>query len=64
MGILIGEEAPDFTAEACTASGQVVDSFNLHQNIDQRYAVLLPDGFHIRLSFRDPCTVKQSCGLK
>ena len=40
MGILIGEEAPDFTAEACTASGQVVDSFNLHQNIDQRYGVL------------------------
>ena len=40
MGLLIGEEAPDFTAEACTADGEVIDSFNLHQHIDQRYGVL------------------------
>ncbi|MDP6947767.1 MAG: peroxiredoxin [Arenicellales bacterium] len=40
MGLLIGEEAPDFTAEASTAGGGVVDSFNLHQHIDQRYGVL------------------------
>jgi peroxiredoxin 2/4 len=40
MGLLIGEEAPDFTAEACTVDGEVVDSFNLHQHIDQRYGVL------------------------
>lgn len=40
MGLLIGEEAPDFTAEACTADGEAIDSFNLHQHIDQRYGVL------------------------
>ena len=40
MELLIGEEAPDFTAEACTANGEVVDSFNLHQHIEKRYGVL------------------------
>ena len=40
MDLLIGEEAPDFTAEACTAGGEVVDNFNFHQYIDQRYGVL------------------------
>ena len=40
MRLLIGEEAPDFTAEACTAAGEAIDSFNLHQHIDQRYGVL------------------------
>ena len=40
MALLIGEEAPDFTAEACTAMGEIVDTFNLHQHIDQRYGVL------------------------
>ena len=40
MALLIGEEVPDFTAEACTATGEIVDTFNLHQHIDQRYGVL------------------------
>ena len=26
MALLIGEEAPDFTAEACTAAGEIVDT--------------------------------------
>ncbi len=40
MGLLIGEEAPDFTAQACTATGELVEHFNLHDQISRRYAVL------------------------
>ena len=40
MTLLIGKEAPDFTADACTPDGQLLEGFNLHQEIDQRYGVI------------------------
>ena len=40
MTLLIGKEAPDFTADACTPDGQLFEGFNLHQEIDQRYGVI------------------------
>lgn len=40
MTLLIGKEAPDLTADACTPDGQLLEGFNLHQEIDQRYGVI------------------------
>ncbi len=40
MTLLIGKEAPDFTADVCTPDGQLLEGFNLHQEIDQRYGVI------------------------
>ncbi|MCP4953926.1 MAG: peroxiredoxin [Proteobacteria bacterium] len=40
MTLLIGKEAPNFTADACTPDGQLLEGFNLHQEIDQRYGVI------------------------
>ena len=40
MTLLIGKEAPDFTADACTPDGQLLEGFNLHQEIDKRYGVI------------------------
>lgn len=40
VGVLVGREAPDFTAPAVLGSGEIVDTFNLKQATDGRYAVL------------------------
>ena len=40
MSILVGKKAPDFTAPAVLANGQVVDSFNLAENVDGKYAIV------------------------
>lgn len=40
MGLLIGEEAPDFTTEACMATGKLVEHYTLHDQINRRYAIL------------------------
>lgn len=40
MGVLVGKQAPDFTAAAVLGNGQIVDSFNLKAAIKDKYAVL------------------------
>ena len=33
MGVLVGRQAPDFTAAAVLGNGEIVDSYNLHETI-------------------------------
>ena len=40
MGVLVGRQAPDFTAAAVLGNGEIVDSFNLHQAINGKKAVV------------------------
>ncbi len=40
MSVLVGRKAPDFTAAAVLGSGEIVDSFNLLENIEGKKAVL------------------------
>ena len=40
MTLIIGKEAPDFTADACMADGKLLEKFNLHQEIDNRYGII------------------------
>ncbi len=40
MSVLVGRPAPDFTAAAVLGSGEIVDSFNLMENIKGKKAVL------------------------
>ncbi|OGT88240.1 MAG: alkyl hydroperoxide reductase [Gammaproteobacteria bacterium RIFOXYA12_FULL_61_12] len=40
MGVLVGREAPDFTANAVLGDGSIVDNFNLKQTISGKYAVI------------------------
>ncbi|MES9850240.1 MAG: peroxiredoxin C [Candidatus Thiodiazotropha sp. L084R] len=40
MGVLVGREAPDFTAAAVLGDGSIVDDFNFFNTIKNRYAVL------------------------
>ena len=40
MGVLVGREAPDFTANAVLGDGSIVDNFNLKQTINGKYAVI------------------------
>ncbi|MEJ2454459.1 MAG: peroxiredoxin [Candidatus Thiodiazotropha sp.] len=40
MGVLVGREAPDFTASAVLGDGSIVDNFNLKSTIKDSYAVL------------------------
>ncbi|MBU0500045.1 MAG: peroxiredoxin [Gammaproteobacteria bacterium] len=40
MGVLVGREAPDFTANAVLGDGSIVDNFNLKHSIEGKYAVL------------------------
>lgn len=37
---LIGQKAPDFTTAAVMANGDINSSFNLHQAIDNKYAII------------------------
>lgn len=40
MGVLVGREAPDFSAAAVLGDGTIVDEFNFKQGIKDKYAVL------------------------
>lgn len=40
MSVLVGKHAPDFTASAVMGDDSVVDKFNLHTHIRNKYAVL------------------------
>jgi peroxiredoxin 2/4 len=40
MMTLVGKKAPDFTAAAVMANGEINDSFNLHQAIEKKYGII------------------------
>ncbi len=40
MGVLVGREAPDFTAPAVLGSGEIVDTYNLKEATNGKYAVV------------------------
>ncbi|OMH33942.1 peroxiredoxin [Motiliproteus sp. MSK22-1] len=40
MGVLVGQEAPDFTVPAVLGDGQIVDSFNLKEAISGKYGLV------------------------
>lgn len=40
MTILVGKKAPDFTAAAVLANGEISNQFNLYKNIDKKYGVI------------------------
>jgi len=40
MSTLIGQKAPDFTAATVMGDGQINNSFNLHQAIENKFAVI------------------------
>lgn len=40
MGVLVGREAPDFTASAVLGDGSIVDDFNLKSALKDKYGVL------------------------
>ena len=40
MGVLVGRQAPDFTAAAVLGNGEIVDSYNLHESIKGKKAVI------------------------
>ena len=41
MTVLVGQQAPDFTAAAVLGDGQIVDSLNFHEAIKGKYAVVV-----------------------
>jgi peroxiredoxin (alkyl hydroperoxide reductase subunit C) len=40
VGVLVGRQAPDFTANAVLGNGEIVPNFNLKESISGKYAVL------------------------
>jgi peroxiredoxin (alkyl hydroperoxide reductase subunit C) len=40
MGVLVGKQAPDFTAAAVLGNGEIVDSFNLKEAIKGKYGLV------------------------
>jgi len=40
MGVLVGKQAPDFTAAAVLGDGSIVDGFNLKQETEGRYSLV------------------------
>lgn len=40
MSILVGRKAPDFTAAAVLANGEIVSDFNLHTEIKNKFAIV------------------------
>ncbi|GGO83073.1 peroxidase [Marinobacterium nitratireducens] len=40
MGVLVGKQAPDFTAAAVLGDGQIVDAFNLKEAISGKYGLV------------------------
>lgn len=52
MGVLVGRQAPDFTAAAVLGNGEIVDSYNLHEKSKVKSSNLfLPTRFHFCMSF-------------
>ena len=41
MGVLVGKQAPDFTAAAVKANGEIVDSLTLSKEIKGKYGLLM-----------------------
>jgi peroxiredoxin 2/4 len=41
MSVLVGRQAPDFTAPAVLGNGEIVDAFNLAEAIKDKYGVLV-----------------------
>jgi len=52
MGVLVGREAPDFTAPAVLGNGEIIDSYNFKAAAKGKYAVVffLSAGLHLCLS--------------
>jgi peroxiredoxin (alkyl hydroperoxide reductase subunit C) len=40
MSVLVGKKAPDFTSAAVMANGEINGQFNLHKEIDKKYAII------------------------
>lgn len=40
MSILVGRKAPDFTAAAVLANGEIIANFNLHKSIEKKCGIL------------------------
>jgi peroxiredoxin (alkyl hydroperoxide reductase subunit C) len=40
VGVLVGRQAPDFTANAVLGNGEIIPNFNLKESIKGKYAVL------------------------
>lgn len=40
MSVLVGRKAPDFTVPAVLASGQIIDNFNLHDSLKDKYGLV------------------------
>ena len=40
MSVLVGRKAPDFTVAAVSGTGEIVDKFNLHDTIRNKYALV------------------------
>ena len=40
MGVLVGRQAPDFTAPAVLGNGEIVEDFNFKQQTEGKYAVI------------------------
>lgn len=38
--VLVGRKSPDFTAAAVLSSGEIVDKYNLYENIDSKHAIV------------------------
>ncbi|KTD21801.1 peroxiredoxin [Legionella londiniensis] len=40
MSVLVGRKAPDFTVPAVLGNGEIVDKFNLHENLKGKYGLI------------------------
>lgn len=40
MSVLVGRKAPDFTVPAVLGNGEIVDQYNLHENIKGKYGLI------------------------
>ncbi len=40
MSVLVGRKAPDFTVAAILGSGEIVEKYNLHENIKGKYGLI------------------------
>ncbi len=40
MSVLVGRKAPDFTVPAVSGSGQIIDKFNLHDHLKEKYGLV------------------------
>ena len=40
MSVLVGRKAPDFTVPAVSGAGQIIDKFNLHDSLKDKYGLV------------------------